>query len=74
MTPLAQKILPVNFEEATSGRIMVNSSGYVLSDGLLLEDATTYKFDSPNYEGTFELTIVVEGLFVALCSIARVIF
>ena len=64
MTPLTQKILPINFEEINFSRLMINSSGYLLSSGLVLDDAQTYMLSSPNYDGTFILTVIVESSFV----------
>ena len=61
MTPITRKILPTNFTEISFSRLMINSSGYFLSNGLLFQDAQAYMLTSPNYEGTFIITIIVYG-------------
>ena len=39
MTPIFKKILPVNFEDRMFSRFMINSSGFIVSNGLHLMDS-----------------------------------
>ena len=61
MTPLSQRILPNGFSMATFPRFTTNSSGFIVSNGLLLEDSNTYRLTSMNYDGALLLDIIVDG-------------
>ena len=61
MTPLSRKVLPARFPMENHTRFMIDSSGTLVSDGLLLEDSNTYSFSAPGYEGHLVVHFIVNG-------------
>lgn len=62
MTPVTQKILPDDVMVTTTyPQFTTNSSGFLVANEFLLEDAGSYNLNASNYVGTLQVDIVVDG-------------